>query len=151
MYVNNIKGFSLIEILICTVIIGIMAHLIAYSLTSNRAQYRLNGAIQQVSWDLRTARMQAIKRAQNVIVAFMNDHQYVIGPDINNNAILDVDEGEIKDIQKKSRSVSFSEPLPPTLMFFPGGNSNNSTNIVLKSAQNTKNIIVTITGKVKVN
>ncbi len=151
MYVKNSQGFSLTEILICTVIIGITAQFLSYSIASNASATRLYGAAEQVLWDLQSARTQAIKRSQNVLVAFVNDHQYAIGPDTNNNAVLDVGEGAIKDIQKKHHSVRFATPLPPTLVFSPGGTPNTTMNIVLKSSNNLKNIVVSTTGKAKVS
>ncbi len=150
-YLSNRNGFTLVELMITTAIMGLLAQFVASTLVSQMPKYRLNGATRQVAWDLMSARMQAIKQSRNVIVTFTNNHEYAIGPDLNNNGALDADELETKDIQAKHHHVTFTEPLPATFTFSPGGTSDSSRTITLTNSNESKSIRVTIVGKIKIN
>ncbi len=147
----NRKGFTLIELLIGTVVFAVLAELAAQSFISMLPTYRLNGATRQVAFDLMGARVQAIHENQDVIVAFISDHEYAVGADLNNNGVLDGGEGETTDIQAQHPAITFTAPLPAPLIFDARGLANSSPVITIANASASKSITVTLVGNVGVN
>ncbi len=150
-HLSNRKGVTLTEILIGTVILGLVAGFAAHNVLRPLPTHRLNSATRQVVWDLRAARMRAINQSQNVIVAFTSDHEYATGSDLNNNGVLDDGEGRTTDLQAQYHQITFAAPLPSPLTFSPKGLSKSSPINNLTNASAAKQITVTFVGYVGID
>jgi prepilin-type N-terminal cleavage/methylation domain-containing protein len=146
---TNSKGFTLTELMIVTVLIGIVAAVGGPEIVNQMAKYRIQGATRQLGWELMVARVQAINQNRNVIVEFPNNHEYAIGPDMNNNNVLDVGEGKTKDIQSSYNDVIFAATT--NFIFTSKGTANHIANMTLSGMGGSKNILVTIAGVIKMN
>ena len=151
-YLHNRQGFTLVELLIATVILGILAEIMAHNLLSQMALRRLNGASRQLAWDLREARIQAVKSNQRIKVVFPDQHRYTIWIDSNDDGVIN-DNGFIKsgNLQKKYHNVTFLSPLPQTFTFDSRGTCDATQDINLQTTNISKRISITISGKVKIH
>lgn len=61
----NERGVTLIEILLVTVVIGLMGQIAVTNLVGQMPKKRLQGATNQIVWDLMAARMTAIMQNNN--------------------------------------------------------------------------------------
>jgi type IV fimbrial biogenesis protein FimT len=150
-YIYNSKGITLVELMIATAVLGLLAQLMAVNFAGNMPKHRLKGAARNVMLNLMSARMKAISFNQNIMVKFINGHEYMIGTDQNNNGDLDVGEGETNNIQDEYHNVTFTAPLPPMFTFSSRGFSDRLSTITLANSSGSKSITVALTGRVKIN
>lgn len=140
-------GFTLFEIMIVTVILGIAAAVAMPSLASMMARYQLKGAARQVMGDLMWARMQSVSQKNEFKIFSMNSHEYKILDDDDNDG--KVDDGEWnrrRDIREAYPDVSMSFSANP--IFFPRGSASMGT-ITLTNRSGTKKVKIHLTGRVK--
>jgi prepilin-type N-terminal cleavage/methylation domain-containing protein len=69
--ITNERGFTLVELLICIMVIGIIGAVAAPQFGGILRAYRLNGATKVVWGDLHKARLTAIKENRNIRVDFV--------------------------------------------------------------------------------
>ena len=143
------KGFTCAELMIVTAIMGLVAVIAAPSVSTVLARNRVRGAAKKIAWDLRVARVQAIRLDQNVIVDFLNDHEYAIGADTNNNGSLDAGEGMTTNIQDSYHNATFS--ATNDLIFNPRGSTNNTLTLTVSNVSNSQQVAVSFTGMVKIH
>lgn len=67
---HNTKGFSLIEVIIVLVVIGILAAIATPAIMEWMPNIRFRGASQDLFGHMQLAKMEAIKRSANVVVIF---------------------------------------------------------------------------------
>ena len=146
-HLQNKQGFTLVELLLSTFILGVFAQLVAMNMLGQMPQRRLSGATQQLTWDLMRARMQAIKLRQNVQITFVDAHTYTIWIDTNKNGVTDSGEEEWKNVSNKYRGVNVT--ATNTITFNSRGASHNAATITLTSSQGSKSIAVNIAGFIK--
>ena len=151
-HLYNRQGFTLIELMIATVILGLLAEIVAYNLLSQMPIRRLNAATRQLAWDLREARIQAVKRSQKIKVVFPDQYRYTMWIDSNDNDVIDTSESIAKtgNLQNKYHNVHFLSPLPTLFTFDARGTSDIAQDINLQTSTLSKRISITISGKVKI-
>ena len=146
------KGFTLIELIVATAILGILAELVATVINNQMPRYRLNSATRQLTWDLMSARMKAVSDFNNLKVIFPSDHEYTIWVDGNGDNIVGNDETVIisKDIHPSYPDVSFIDPLPLPFIFTVRGTSSMTQQVTLNNATESRRIRVSVAGKISV-
>ena len=75
---NRQKGFTMVEVVIAVVIVGILAAIGIPNLLSYMPKSRLSGATRVVAGDLMATRMQAIKLNHTAYMEHTGDRQYQI-------------------------------------------------------------------------
>jgi prepilin-type N-terminal cleavage/methylation domain-containing protein len=146
-HLQNNHGFTLLELLFATCIIGVVAQLMAMDMLGHLPQRRLSGATRQLTWDLMRARMRAIKRQHHVQVTFVDAHTYTIWMDTNNNGVTDSGEVEVQHISTTYRGVTVTSTQH--LTFNSRGASDHAATITLTNAKGSKVITVNVAGLIQ--
>ena len=142
------NGFTTTELMTVMAIIGVLAALAIPNIAGQMPRYRLNGATRQVMGDLMWARMEAVSQKNEFMVSLLNDHEYMILDDDDNDGNADSGEWTVtKDIQTEYYGVMLSLTVNPT--FFPRGSASPTT-ITVSNDSGSKAIKVHITGRVKI-
>ncbi len=142
------KGFTLVELMIVITVMALLFAIGAPTFQTYRTQSRLKGATRQVASDLMAARMQAIKENNRFKVSLINNHQYTILDDNNNNGAADSGEAtQTSDIQIEYYDVTMISNNSP--IFLPNGTAANMATITLTNPAGSRNVTVAITGRVK--
>lgn len=149
---KNQKGFTLIELIVATAILGILAELLATVIINQMPRYRLNSATRQVTWDLMSARMKAVSDFNNLKVIFPNDHEYSVWVDTNGDDIVNNGETVIltSDVQTKYPDVSIADPRPLPFVFTVRGTSSLAQQVTLTNTSENRRIRVSVAGKISV-
>lgn len=141
------KGFTMLEIVIVVTMFGIVAAIAIPNMIGQMPRYRLKGAARQIMGDLMWARMQAVSQKNEFKVFFVNDHEYKILDDDDNDGKADSGEWtEIKDIRHRYHDVSISMTANP--IFFPRGSASIGT-ITVTNPGGSKKVKIHLTGRVK--
>ena len=146
------SGFTLIELMIVIAILGVCAGIAIPNLLSYMPKYRLNGAARYVMADLMWARMQAVSQNNRFRVIFLNNYQYQILDDDDNDNAIDGDEwNQTRNIQQEYSDVTFSATANP--IFYPKGTASGATITITSSADSNlkKYVKVASTGRVKID
>jgi len=147
---TNEHGVTMIEILLVTIVIGLMGQVAATNVIGQMPRKRLQGATNQIVWDLMAARMKAIMQNSNQIkVTFLNTSTYTIWDDTNDNDV--VDKGEViaktSNLQDDYYDVSIAKPLPTTFAFSSRGVASLVQDIDLSNQSGAFRITVARNGK----
>ena len=144
------QGVTLVEILVVTIIIGLMAQIAAVNLIGQMPKHRLQGATNQMIWDLMAARMKAIMQNNSRIkVTFPNNHAYTIWDDADDDDAIDAGEviAKSNDLSEQYHDVTIATPLPSTFAFSSRGTSSLVQDINLGNESGATRITVSRTGK----
>ena len=149
---NKQSGFTLIELMIIIAIMAIFAAIAVPNFLSYLPKSRLNGAARQVMGDLMAARMKAVSLNHSVKVFFYSNHEYKICDDADNSGTVADGEGDVqlRDIQSEYSDVTFDSSNPPDPVFSSRGTATNPT-ITLQNSTGSKDITISIAGRVKIN
>ena len=120
---TRLDGFSLIELLVVMVIIGIMATAIIREFTG--AKSRLKGCAFSVRTDINLARTEAVNRNQDVLIEFIFDTEDLDGDgDMDNGYKICIDSDSSSTCNDPNDSIK-NLALPDAMLFYnsayPGG------------------------------
>jgi type IV fimbrial biogenesis protein FimT len=144
-------GFTVVDLIIGTAMIAILATVAVPNMQPLMRTYRLNGAAREVMSDLMAARMKAVSQHRRVKIFFTDAYVYNVCDDGNGDNSVDNCEGSAQthDLQTDYPGVSVSATDHPT--FKPMGTAVGNEEITLTNTTGTKTISVSITGQVKIN
>ncbi len=142
-------GFSLLGQLITLALAGIMIAIAVPGYLKVLPRHRLNGAVRQLTGDLMWARMKAIQRNNRHRIFFLNDHQYRLLDDTDNDGAVDPGEWTVtRDLREDYGDVAMRSTNNP--IFSPRGTASNLATITLTNAGGAKRISISIAGRVRV-
>ena len=142
-------GFSLLGQLVTLTLAGIVIATAAPGYLKVLPRHRLNGAVRQLTGDLMWARMKAIQRNNRHRVFFLNDHEYRILDDADNDGAADPGEWTVtKDLRADYGDVVMSSNNNP--VFSPRGTASSLATITLTNAAGVKRISISIAGRVRI-
>jgi type IV fimbrial biogenesis protein FimT len=144
------NGFTMVELLIVVVIMGIIMMIAIPSYQIFMVKSRLNGAARMVMSDLMAARMKAVNLNQKVKISFGN-YIYKIWNDADGNGTIADNEGDNieKDIHPDYYDVTLSISANP--IFHPRGTAALGGTVTLTNSQGSKYVIVALTGRVRIS
>ncbi|MCF6265376.1 MAG: GspH/FimT family pseudopilin [Desulfuromusa sp.] len=119
---KNSKGFTLIEVIVTMVFIGIMVTIAGISLVSASRNAELRSVAQEMYGQFQRAKIEAIKRNQPVAIVFSPPTRYQVFVDPNNDKILDAGETVLSDI-----TVKHGIEFPAANITFPTANKTGFT------------------------
>lgn len=153
---KNQKGFSLIEMIIVVVIIGLMATLAVSQFDKFFRQQKLKSAGRELLSDLRLARSYAVaRRGQYGIYFNQNARQYILFKDIVNpsNYTYDVGDSAIKTISLPAIFSLSNCTFPNTaVVYLSTGSASSSGTVDLYISELAKYMradVLASTGRVK--
>ncbi len=145
------NGFTLLEVMVVIVIIGIMIGIAIPNFNEYLRSRRLSGATMQMYVELMNARQQAVTQNKWVSLRLENSHQYKIFTDSNKNGVIDTGESVIDgDIHPDFADVTFTTSAGTIFAFYPNGTAASKT-LSLSGSAGSKNITISTAGRVKIN
>ena len=142
-------GFSLLGQLITLTLAGIMLSIAVPGYLKVMPRHRLNGAVRLLTGDLMWARMKAIERNNRHRIFFLNDYEYRILDDADNDGAVDPGEWTLtRDLRTDYRDVVMSSTNNP--VFSPRGTASSLATITLANAAGSKRISISIAGRVRI-
>jgi type IV fimbrial biogenesis protein FimT len=144
-------GFTLIEVMIVAGIVALVIGIASLSYLALRPTLHLKGATRQIMGDLMAARMKAVSLNNDHKIFYIDNHQYSLCNDANNDGTVDNGEGDIRriDIQDNYPGVTFSSTN--NLGFSSRGTANPWGTVTLTNSSGSRKVKVHITGRVKID
>ncbi|MCK4549814.1 MAG: GspH/FimT family pseudopilin [Candidatus Krumholzibacteria bacterium] len=140
---RNIKGFTIVELMIAVSIVGLIAVLAVPNYQRFMHGWRLNGETQQLASALRTARSSAVMKNIDVVFSFdPGTNTYSWYEDANGNGSLDNGEYESAEYDLgETVKIAAHTLSSTTLTFGSRGNTRESGSITLRNTlNNVKNV-----------
>jgi len=145
---QNKRGFTLIELIVVIMLMGIIMMIALPGIQTWMTKSRLNGAARQIMTDLMYARMKAASENHRFVLTVLNNRQYRILDDNNNNGSAETGEAVIiKDIKSNYPDVTMS--ATGNFTFYPPGLAFGATCTVTNRA-GSKNITLSSGGRVRI-
>lgn len=148
---GNGSGFTLVEMMLAIAVAAALAAIAIPAFMSLLPGMRLNGAARQVMGDLMDARMEAVKQNNQFKVFFLNNHEYKILDDNDNDGVDDggAETSRTIDIQDNYSDVTLSDTGDP--IFSPKGTATSLSTITVQNTSGSKSVSVSIAGRVKID
>ena len=138
---NNPSGFSLLEVLICILILSVMIGLSSASFLNVSPKYKLKRAAWEINSRLNYARYKAVFNGQKVRIRFDSPFYRIDIYDENQ-------ERWTLDLQNILEGVTVEANNNP--VFHPGGTVSNLASIYIFNSWGKYRITIAITGRIKV-
>lgn len=145
------QGFTLVEMMIVVAVLVTVAVIATPNLQTYMAQRRVSGAARLVMTDLMEARMKAAAENNRFKISFVDNHQYKVLDDDDNDNTEDAGETiTITDIQNAYHDVTLSATTTG-LIFNPTGTVDGTgTTVTLSNSSGSKEVRVSTAGRVKI-
>lgn len=138
---NDMRGFSLVEVLIASFIVAIMLGVASTSFLNLAPKYRLNSAVREINSRLNYARYKSIFEGVKVRVKF-DQHSYAI-------ETYDEEKNEWRRERKYFlKGVTLQANNSPT--FHPVGTVSNLASIYITNSWGKHKITLAISGRIKI-
>jgi prepilin-type N-terminal cleavage/methylation domain-containing protein len=163
MQLKHASGFTLVELLLVLVIIGVAAHVTGPQLSTLMKNYRLNSAAKVVWFDLQKAKIMAIRQRGTVRIDFppvsrtttynnpnpcardtANTCYNIARLEANNTATVVVS----RNLSRAYSNVTFSTTATTASVSFSDTGTVNNSSIVLQGALGSKRFPITFTGRI---
>jgi len=143
------RGFSLLELLVVLVIIGLSASLVLPSLTGGLSSLRLKTAAREVSATLRYARSLAVSVGKEQVINMdIEEGKYWLNEDKDNNRELPSD---IRFLNVTTQGEEITTGMAG-IVFYPMGNSSGSSIFITAGKDRNCHILTQLaTGVVEVS
>ena len=153
-FLTNNSGFTLVEHLIVTAIIGLLVLVGALVSLNLLPRYGLRSATQRLAGDFMRARRQAVKQNQSITVRFSDAHTYTIWDDDDADGVVDLGETVDKTVDIHDTtpgiSVTTGTPFPVILVYTSRGVPNVPLTLTVANGSGANNVQVRITGHIDV-
>ncbi len=142
-------GFTLIELIIVVILVGLMAALAAPAIGNSLSSIRLNTSIRRLSAVLRNTRSRAIADKQNYRISFIPEGTSYSYPTTSGDKSITIAHGiQIKSVYQADEDIEMEEL---NLYFYPKGNSNGGKIVLENEREQSFYLIVdAISGRVKI-
>jgi type IV fimbrial biogenesis protein FimT len=152
---GNRAGFSLMELMVGCVVIGIVLAVAVPNLRSYRESHRIWSESQEIAAICKAAQSRARSENHNIIVEYHpDDNEYVVIDDENNNGQGDADEGVTTHPIGDGLTLSSTTFANDRLVFDARGRATNGGTILLQGEQDgimPKRVIIAAgTGQVSI-
>lgn len=146
---NHQQGFTILELMVVIAVMGTLAVMSYFGAKALLPRYRLNGATRMVRGDLYNAKMLAAKRNRQYRVVFTATNYQVQRGNANFGSGAWTTENQRDFSDYTGVTVKTSATSDPT--FSPRGMSSNVTITLQHANGNEKEILISITGRIKIN
>jgi prepilin-type N-terminal cleavage/methylation domain-containing protein len=136
------RGFSLIEMLIVIVIIGIGSALSIKGMVSIRSSFTLDQAAQELQSQLRRAQSEAIRQNRRITVTMVNDSTYRLSVTASGTLIVE---------EQLPWPVKFVTPSAASVIVQSFGHPLTSAQFVVANYRSKRTVAVSALGRVTVS
>lgn len=146
---QNQRGFTLIEIIVTLVIVGVLAAVAVPSFESLYNRNKINKALTEVEGALKEAQREAVKRGKKCEVTLDNVNHKVTGPCSLERVLAEDKDGDgVIEPPHEGVFMSFNGTLATTTFSFQGTTTDNGTIVLYQfpSANSYKRCLVISNG-----
>jgi type II secretion system protein H len=142
MQIKNARGFTLVELLIALMIMGIMAAIAVPRLSGLIKNYKLANATRVVWLDLHRAKMMAIKQGKTMRVDFTATSYNIVRVDTAAVVLS-------RNLSVDYPNVTFNTTATtPSVSFGSTGTANGGTVVIQQGPTSSKRFTIALTGRI---